>query len=369
MPAAASPHPFVRFDHVRKSYDGGELVVRDLNLDIARGEFVTLLGPSGSGKTTTLMMLAGFERPDAGDIFLDGRTVAHTPPHRRDIGVVFQSFALFPHMTVAENVAFPLQVRRVGGAERRERVARALAMVRLEGLGGRMPAQLSGGQQQRVALARALVFGPHLVLMDEPLGALDRQLREQLQLEIRHLHRSLGVTMVYVTHDQSEALTMSDRIAVFAGGVVRQVGTPRALYDEPGDAFVARFVGENNCLTGILEGVEDGIASMRLACGVRVEGVMVEEMPVGAPCVMSVRPERIVAAGEADGLPAILIDTIFQGDHARLRFALGTHDGAPEITVKRSAEAGLGGLLPGQPAALTWQPRHGRIFHPETPMP
>ncbi len=365
MPPAAAPVPLVRFSHVRKSFDGGQPVVRDLDLDVAKGEFVTLLGPSGSGKTTALMMLAGFERPDAGAILLEGRDISRTPPHRRDIGVVFQSFALFPHLSVAENVAFALRVRGVARAEQRGRVARALEMVRLEGLDARMPAQLSGGQQQRVALARALVFGPRLVLMDEPLGALDRQLREELQLEIRDLHRRLGVTIVYVTHDQAEALTMSDRIAVFAGGVVCQVGTPAALYDAPRNAFVARFVGESNRLAGTLEGVEDGCARMRLDGGLLIEGVLAEDMAPGARCVMSVRPERIAAApdlaGERDLLTATLTEVVFLGDHARLRFALG----GTEIVVKRPAGAGLGGFVPGQTAALAWQAEHGRIFLPE----
>ena len=363
MPCAV---PFVRLSHVRKSFDGGEPVVRDLNLDVGHGEFVTLLGPSGSGKTTTLMMLAGFERPDSGEILVDGRAISRTPPHRRDIGVVFQSFALFPHMTVNENVAFPLRVRGVGAAEQRGRVARALDMVRLDGLGARMPAQLSGGQQQRVAVARALVFGPRLVLMDEPLGALDRQLRERLQLEIRHLHQRLGVTMIYVTHDQSEALAMSDRTAVFAGGVVRLVGTPRTLYDEPCDAFVARFVGESNRLTGTLEGIEGGVASMLLDSGLRVSGVLAQAVSVGAACVLCVRPERVVAeAGPAGPLSGALLEVVFQGDHARLRFALDSDAGAPEIVVKQPAGVGMGGLVPGQPAALAWEPRHGRIFLPE----
>ena len=218
--------PYLRFDHVRRSFDGIVDVVRDLTLDVARGEFLTLLGPSGSGKTPTWMMLAGFERPDGGEILLDGAPITRLPPHRRNIGVVFQSYALFPHMTVAENVAFPLQVRGATPAQQRDRIRRALDMVRLSDLADRMPAQLSGGQQQRVALARALVFEPRLVLLDEPLGALDRALREEMQAEIRHLHAALGVTMVYVTHDQAEALRLSDRIAVMAGGTLRQVGTP-----------------------------------------------------------------------------------------------------------------------------------------------
>jgi len=256
--------PYVRFDHVRRSFDGIVDVVRDLTLDVAKGEFLTLLGPSGSGKTTTLMMLAGFEQPDGGEILLAGQPITRTPAHRRDIGVVFQSFALFPHMTVGENVAFPLQVRGVSRAAQQARVGRALEMVRLAGLQDRLPAQLSGGQQQRVALARALVFEPKMVLLDEPLGALDRALREEMQAEIRHLHAALGVTMVYVTHDQAEALRLSDRIAVMAAGSVRQVGTPEALYETPQDAFVAGFLGESNFLPGIVAAIEDDMAVVRL---------------------------------------------------------------------------------------------------------
>ena len=228
----------VRFLDVEKSYDGHTLAVRDLTLDVVEGEFLTLLGPSGSGKTTTLNMLAGFERPTRGQILLSGRPVDRLPPYERNIGMVFQNYALFPHMSVAENVAFPLSVRRVARAEIAARVARALAMVRLEAFAERRPAQLSGGQQQRVALARALVFEPSLVLLDEPLGALDKKLRERMQIEIKLLHERLGLTMVYVTHDQSEALTMSDRIAVFHDGRVMQLGTPDALYSQPRDGEI-----------------------------------------------------------------------------------------------------------------------------------
>ena len=221
--------PLVKFIGVEKSYDGRTLAVRGLTLDVAQGEFLTLLGPSGSGKTTTLNMLAGFERPTRGEILLGGRPVDRLPPYERNIGMVFQNYALFPHMTVGENVAFPLSVRRIPRAKIAERVQRALAMVRLEAFSERRPVQLSGGQQQRVALARALVFEPSLVLMDEPLGALDKKLREQMQIEIKLLHERLGLTVVYVTHDQSEALTMSDRIAVFHDGQVMQQGTPDVL--------------------------------------------------------------------------------------------------------------------------------------------
>jgi putative spermidine/putrescine transport system ATP-binding protein len=217
---------FVRFVDVQKSYDGETLVVKNLNLDIEKGEFVTMLGPSGSGKTTCLMMLAGFETATHGDIVLDGSPINNVAPHKRNIGMVFQNYALFPHMTVAENLAFPLDVRKMSKSEIESRVQRALDMVELGTFANRRPGQLSGGQQQRVAVARALVFEPKLVLMDEPLGALDKQLREQMQYEIKHIHETLAVTVVYVTHDQSEALTMSNRIAVFNDGIIQQLAPP-----------------------------------------------------------------------------------------------------------------------------------------------
>ncbi|MEO1748760.1 MAG: ATP-binding cassette domain-containing protein, partial [Pseudomonadota bacterium] len=223
----------VNYDSVQKSYDGETLVVKNLNLDIARGEFLTMLGPSGSGKTTCLMMLAGFEPATHGEIYLNDRPINNVPPHKRGIGMVFQNYALFPHMSVAENLAFPLQVRGMQKSEQETRIKRALDMVELGAFGNRRPAQLSGGQQQRVAVARALVFDPDLVLMDEPLGALDKQLREQMQYEIKHIHENLGVTVVYVTHDQTEALTMSDRVAVFNDGVIQQLSSPDELYENP----------------------------------------------------------------------------------------------------------------------------------------
>ncbi|MGH7185332.1 MAG: ABC transporter ATP-binding protein, partial [Pseudomonadota bacterium] len=238
----SQPDAMVRFAGVQKTYDGETLVVKELNLDIRRGEFLTLLGPSGSGKTTTLMMVAGFEMPTHGDILLDGQSIKGLPPHKRGIGMVFQDYALFPHMTVRENLAFPLEVRKMGKAEIAQRVERLLDMVQLGEFADRRPNQLSGGQKQRIALARALVFDPMLVLMDEPLGALDRQLRETMQYEIKHIHDSLGVTVIYVTHDQGEALTMSDRIAVFDQGIVQQLATPDELYERPANAFVAQFI-------------------------------------------------------------------------------------------------------------------------------
>ncbi len=227
--AASDQDAYVRFEQVQKSYDGENLVVKDFNLNVESGEFLTMLGPSGSGKTTCLMMLAGFETATSGEIILDGTSINNVPPWKREIGMVFQNYALFPHLTVFENLAYPLAVRKMNKSEVAERVSKALDMVQLGAFGGRRPGQLSGGQQQRVAVARALVFEPKLVLMDEPLGALDKQLREQMQYEIKHIHENLGVTVVYVTHDQSEALTMSNRVCVFDDGVVQQLAAPNVV--------------------------------------------------------------------------------------------------------------------------------------------
>ena len=289
----------ISFKGVQKTYDGTQLVVRDLNLDIQRGEFLSLLGPSGSGKTTTLMMLAGFESPTAGDIFLDGKPITRTPPHKRNFGMVFQNYALFPHMTVAENIAYPLRVRKLPNAERDAKVKRALEMVQMGAMGGRYPSQMSGGQQQRVALARAMVFDPQLVLMDEPLGALDKQLREHMQIELKALHRQLGVTFVYVTHDQSEALTMSDRVAVFNDGRIQQIDRVDRLYETPSNRFVASFVGDNAVLDATVHAAQGDNCEVVLPGGARLHGINVNRASVGAPVQCSVRPERITLADAA----------------------------------------------------------------------
>lgn len=281
MTADSSTPPLVTFERVQKTYDGQSLVVRDLNLDIQAGEFLTLLGPSGSGKTTTLMMLAGFESPTSGEIRLAGHPITRTPPHKRNFGMVFQNYALFPHMTVAQNVAYPLQVRKVLAHERDTKVQRALDMVQMGGMGARYPAQLSGGQQQRVALARALVFDPQLVLMDEPLGALDKQLREHMQIELKQLHRELGLTFVYVTHDQSEALTMSDRVAVFNHGAVQQLDVVTALYETPNNRFVANFVGDNTVLEATVTTTTTQHCEVRLPCGTLMTGLNVNGVHTG----------------------------------------------------------------------------------------
>lgn len=312
--------PRIRFDRVSKSYSS-LCVVDDLELDINKGEFVSLLGPSGSGKTTLLMMLAGFESPTSGVIRVDGEAINSVPTHRRDMGVVFQNYALFPHMTVAENVAFPLQMRGVSKLEIDESVKRALDMVQLSALRDRWPAQLSGGQQQRVALARALVFEPRVVLMDEPLGALDKNLREQMQLDIRALHNRLGLTIVFVTHDQSEALTMSDRIAVFNKGKIEQIGTPRQIYDHPTTRFVAEFIGETNLLDGTLDSMEGAKGIIRLKDGGQLTATISKEIRAGQEVLVSIRPERIELKEAATGLnsmSATVSDCVYQGDHLRV---------------------------------------------------
>ncbi len=313
-------HPYVCFHNVQKTYDGLQLVVKNLNLAIQRGEFLTLLGPSGSGKTTCLMMLAGFEMPTKGEIFLENKPLHTLPPHKRDIGMVFQNYALFPHMTVAENLAYPLKIRKFSKAQIAEKMKKALAMVQLNNLASRYPAQLSGGQQQRIALARALVFEPQLVLMDEPFGALDKQLREQMQLEIRHLHKELGITIVYVTHDQSEALTMSDRVAVFNDGIIQQIDTPQKLYEKPCNAFVAHFIGENNELAGTVVALEGDKCRIKLANGALVTARMGIPLQVGKATSLSIRPERVILAqAENNCLTGIVEELIYLGDHVKVR--------------------------------------------------
>nr|WP_245957900.1 ABC transporter ATP-binding protein [Marinomonas piezotolerans] len=344
---------FVVFDQVQKSYDGVTLVVKNLNLSIAKGEFVTMLGPSGSGKTTCLMMLAGFETATHGDILLDGQPINDIPPHKRGIGMVFQNYALFPHMTVAENLAFPLQVRNISKSEQQEKVRRALDMVQMSKFANRRPVQLSGGQQQRIALARALVFEPELVLMDEPLGALDKQLREHMQLEIKRLHERLGISVVYVTHDQSEALTMSDRVAVFNDGVIKQLAPPEELYDKPDNAFVAQFIGENNRLIGTVESVDGDYAGVRLASGDLCQALAVNCGAVGEKTTLSIRPERVLIgeAATSNTVEAKVLEQIYLGDHVRCRMSV---HGDEEFIVKVPNAPGFSHLEVGQTAQIGW---------------
>ncbi len=352
---SAANDAYVRFDSVQKSYDGETLVVKDLNLDIARGEFVTMLGPSGSGKTTCLMMLAGFETATHGEIILDGNPINNVAPHKRNIGMVFQNYALFPHMTISENLAFPLEVRRMGKSETAERVQKALDMVELGAFGSRRPAQLSGGQQQRVAVARALVFEPKLVLMDEPLGALDKQLREQMQYEIKAIHERFEVTVVYVTHDQSEALTMSDRIAVFNDGVIQQLATPENLYELPENAFVAQFIGENNRLLGTVKSSAGDVCEVQVTDGSVVKALPVNIDGVGSSSTLSLRPERVLinpSAGACPNqFPAKVRELIYLGDHMRTRVDICGHD---DFVIKVPNAAGHQHLKAGEQIQVGW---------------
>jgi putative spermidine/putrescine transport system ATP-binding protein len=343
----------VVFDRVQKSYDGEVLVVKDLNLRIEKGEFVTMLGPSGSGKSTCLMMLAGFETATHGDILLSGQPINNIPPHKRGIGMVFQNYALFPHMTVGENLSFPLEVRKMGKDEREAKVKRALDMVQMGDFADRRPAQLSGGQQQRIALARALVFDAELVLMDEPLGALDKQLREHMQYEIKHIHENLGITVVYVTHDQSEALTMSDRVAVFDDGIIQQLSTPDVLYEKPENAFVAQFIGENNQLPGVVQSKKGKFVTVKLDNGKITEALAVNCGDVGSKTTLSIRPERVTVGG-AKGkttAKATVIESIYLGDHIRCR--MNVH-GDEDFIVKVPNAANHTHLKTGEVTTVAW---------------
>ena len=350
-----SSEAFVRFEHVQKSYDGVTLVVNDLNLHIAEGEFLTMLGPSGSGKTTCLMMLAGFETATHGNIYIRDRSINRVPPHKRNIGMVFQNYALFPHMTVAENLAYPLKVKKMDKSKIEAKVKQALGMIQMQGFANRRPGMLSGGQQQRVAVARALLFDPDIVLMDEPLGALDKQLREQMQFEIKSIHENLGITAVYVTHDQSEALTMSNRIAVFNEGVIQQLSTPADLYERPNNAFVAQFIGENNKLHGSVKSIESETCEVLLDDGSLVRAARINVNQVGEKSTLSLRPERIEVNPDINEYPNMyegkVRELIYLGDHIRTRVSLCGHD---DFVVKIPNSAKHAALREGDWARFGW---------------
>lgn len=355
---------FVEFDRVQKSYDGENLVVKDLNLSMPKGEFLTMLGPSGSGKTTCLMMLAGFETATHGDIRLDGVSINNIPPHKRGIGMVFQNYALFPHMTVAENLSFPLEVRKMGKSDREAKIKRALDMVQMGAFAGRRPSQLSGGQQQRIALSRALVFEPELVLMDEPLGALDKQLRETLQFEITKLAHDLGITVVYVTHDQTEALTMSDRVAVFDDGRIQQLAPPDKLYEEPENSFVAQFIGENNTLEGVVKEIKGGTALVQLDGGEVIDAKPINVAAAGDRTRVSIRPERVEynkdrLSADAHTLKAEVLEFVYMGDIFRTRLRVA---GTDEFIIKTRNAPDVERLSPGQEIEIGWLPQDCRAL-------
>jgi len=356
MAENSSDEYIVRFENVQKSYDGETLVVKDLNLNVDTGEFLTMLGPSGSGKTTCLMMLAGFEPATNGEIYLKNTPINKVPPHKRGIGMVFQNYALFPHMTVAENLAFPLEVRGMNKADTEAKVKRALEMVQLPQMAGRRPGQLSGGQAQRVAVARALVFEPDLVLMDEPLGALDKNLREEMQYEIKHIHDSLGVSVVYVTHDQTEALTMSNRVAVFDDGIIQQLAPPDELYEKPVNAFCAYFIGENNRLYGTVKEIKEGVCAVELdGSNRKVHAKQVNVDSVGDRTTLSLRPERVIVNPEGEAanntLDGKVQELIYLGDHIRTRMRVS---GNEDFVVKIPNAHGHAQLKVGEEVKLGW---------------
>ncbi|SDZ02467.1 putative spermidine/putrescine transport system ATP-binding protein [Jannaschia faecimaris] len=345
---------FLRFDNVKKSYDQTNLVVKGFDMDVRKGEFITLLGPSGSGKTTVLMMLAGFESVTSGDIAIAGKSINRTAPNKRNIGMVFQNYALFPHMTVAENLAYPLTVRKMPKAQIKERVAEYLELVELSDFGNRRPGQLSGGQRQRVALARAMIFQPTLILMDEPLGALDKNLREQMQFEITRLHKQFGFTVIYVTHDQTEALSMSDRIAVFNDGVVQQCAPPAELYERPVNSFVADFIGENNFIPGTVTSLEGSAAKVQTDGGTIVAQVA-DGLMEGQACRVAIRPEKLFIPPTThaydNALTVRFTTRIYVGDFIRYYFDLA--DGTT-VVVKVLNDLSAPDFEDGAEAQLLW---------------
>jgi putative spermidine/putrescine transport system ATP-binding protein len=362
---AASTTPDIRLRGLRKSY--GEVVaLGGIDLEIAAGEFFTLLGPSGSGKTTTLRLIAGFERADEGTVELAGQDVTRVPPNERNVNTVFQDYALFPHMTVGENVAYGMRVKKVPRTERGERVTEALAMVRLEGYGDRRPSQLSGGQRQRVALARALVNRPRVLLLDEPLGALDLKLRQQLQVELKRIQSEVGITFIYVTHDQDEALTMSDRIAVMDGGRVIQVGAPNEVYDEPDTGFVAGFVGVSNLLELPVESVDGDIARLRLGERDAVS-TTADSLKAGQTAIVTIRPERIAIAesdrqGDLCRATGVVRESLYAGPMTR--FVVELDGGGELMVVRQNAHTSFedAETLRGQAVTLEWGREYTRVI-------
>jgi putative spermidine/putrescine transport system ATP-binding protein len=353
--------PHLTLENLTKTY-GAVTAVDEVSLAVAEGEFLSLLGPSGCGKTTTLRMIAGFVAPTAGAIALDGQPITALPPYRRGMGVVFQNYALFPHLNVFDNVVFGLQMARVPKAEATKRAERALALVRLDGFGKRRIRELSGGQQQRVALARALVIEPTVLLLDEPLSNLDAKLREELRREIREIQRKLGITSLFVTHDQVEALTMSDRIAVLNGGRVEQVGTPEDVYERPASRFVADFIGRANFLPA--EVIHSDGAASQLAIGNAGNALVPERLPVGRPVNLMLRPHR-VRLDHADGegfLRGRVASITYLGDLIQYEVDLG----GTRLTAEQ-ASGGLGAVrfAAGDEVRVGWAPDDGMVFDRE----
>ena len=346
----------IQLDHVRKSF-GDFVAVEHADFGIRQGEFFAMLGPSGCGKTTTLKMIAGFEQPTSGKVLLNGADVSRVPPYKRNVNTVFQQYALFPHMTVADNVRFGPKSKKVPKSDYEPNVAQMLEVVRLGDFANRRPAQLSGGQQQRVALARALVNFPSALLLDEPLAALDLKLREAMQFELKRIQREVGITFVFVTHDQGEALTMSDRIAVMSEGRVEQIGTPEEIYNSPSSLFVAGFIGSANLLPGEVVGTDGDDTVVELTAGHTVRARTDLERSTGTPVSVMLRPERLTASAHArdDGrsIEGTVADVVFQGATARIVVHLKDHS---EVIASVVTGSDLPFLLPGNTVHLTWEP-------------
>lgn len=344
----------VKMDNVVKSFDGN-VVVKNINMDIKKGEFLTLLGPSGCGKTTTLRMIAGFEQPTDGDVLIDGKKVSGVPPHKRDVNTVFQSYALFPHMNVYDNVAFGLKMKKKGKEDIKRHVMEALKLVQLEDFVERKPDQLSGGQKQRVAIARALVNSPKVLLLDEPLGALDLKLRKQMQVELKHLQQQLGITFIYVTHDQEEALTMSDRIAVMNNGIIEQLGTPDEIYERPASRFVADFIGETNLFEGTVVEINDSHAFLDFS-GHKIPVVQTKPLSLNSKVAMAIRPERVKLHKEPNGkgfvIPGKIVEHIYVG--SIIKTVVAFPDGN-QFTINDAPEVAHSFAV-GQDVFVNWEP-------------
>lgn len=353
----------LRLNRMSRAF-GAFNALKAIDLSIRKGEFIALLGPSGCGKSTALNCIAGLLGTTGGGIYMDDRRIDRLKPEERGFGMVFQNYALFPHMTIAENLSFPLEVRKIGKSDREAKVRRALEMVEMGEMGGRRPAQLSGGQQQRAALARALVFEPELVLMDEPLGALDKQLREKMQFEITHLAHELGITTVYVTHDQTEALTMSDRVAVFNDGRIQQIAPPDELYESPQNSFVAQFIGENNTLEGTVREIKDGLALVQLDDGGLIDAKPVNVEKAGDRTLISIRPERVEfnrerLSPDAHTLKAEVLEFIYMGDIFRTRLRVA---GSDDFIIKTRNAPDQRRLKPGEQIEIGWLPEDCRAL-------
>ena len=346
--------------HITKNFGEGD-VLRDISLDVTRGEFVTLLGASGCGKTTTLRIISGLETPDEGTVLLDGKDVTALPPERRPVNTVFQSYALFPHMNVEKNVAYGLRVRKMDQASIQKRVREMLELVQMEDYAKRMPSQLSGGQRQRIAIARALAPEPELLLLDEPLGALDLQLRRQMQLELKRLQKKLGITFVYITHDQEEAVNMSDRIAVMRGGRFEQIGTPEEIYDEPKTHYVAQFIGRSTILSGKVESVRRNTAAVHGTCGSFTVDASRALLIAGESCEICIRTERMrVSSVPVDGfdLPVIVREARYAGGSVLTYVTLADGEEAVATSEGRLSDA----LKPGSAAYLYWNPAQAAVI-------